>query len=260
MKFFNKSLAGPGFIILNTIRIMNIIALLAVIAASWVMIVKTFVVSKFFFFDGTSHVITSSTGIFLIVSEFPLFRSYFIRNWPLLSPNSGFVTLGVAMIILGVSILGHLNKEATSQESLGLAFWRIVISSGIVVIVLGFINIVCSYIFRDPHTGISARMVRSYGAVAAQKLGGSDIYRSSSTHSRKSFHLGRSDTLPSYHTSPKTSTTTETRQHQPRLPLNISGPVNVDNAQFGKFAKSPDVERPGVVFHHQHPALFGGRI
>lgn len=79
--------------------------------------------------------------VFLIVSEFPLFRSYFVRNWPLLSPNSGFVTLGVAMIILGVSILGNLNKEATSEGSLGLAFWRIVISSGIVVIILGFINV-----------------------------------------------------------------------------------------------------------------------
>ena len=46
------------------------------------------------------------------------------------------------MVILGVSILGNLNKEATSQESLGLAFWRIVIASGIIVIVVGAANIV----------------------------------------------------------------------------------------------------------------------
>jgi hypothetical protein len=49
--------------------------------------------------------------------------------------------LGVTMILLGNAILGNLNKEATSQESLGLAFWRIVISSGIVVIVMGFVNL-----------------------------------------------------------------------------------------------------------------------
>ncbi|KAI9873348.1 MAG: hypothetical protein M1830_000512 [Pleopsidium flavum] len=249
MTFFNRSLAGPGFIVLNTIRVMNIIALLSVIAASWVMLVKTFIVSKFFFFDGASHVVTSITGIFLIISEFPIFRSYFIRNWPLLSPNSGFVTLGVAMIILGVSILGNLNKEATSQESLGLAFWRIVISSGIVVIVLGFINVIGSYVFRDIKTGVTARMVRSYGAVAPQKV---DVYRSASS-SRKSFHLGRSDTLPSYHTSPKT----ETRQQQPRLPLNISGPVNVDDGQFAKFAKSPEVSRPNLA---HHPAMYADRF
>jgi len=85
---------------------------------------------------------TDPKTVFLIVSEFPLFRTYFVRNWPLLSLNSGFVTLGVAMIILGVSILGNLNKGATSEDSLGLAFWRIVISSGIVVIILGFLNII----------------------------------------------------------------------------------------------------------------------
>jgi hypothetical protein len=49
--------------------------------------------------------------------------------------------LGVTMILLGNAILGNLNKEATSQESLGLAFWRIVIASGIVVIVMGFVNL-----------------------------------------------------------------------------------------------------------------------
>lgn len=58
MPFFKKSLAGPGYIILNTIRVLNIIALVAVVAASFVMLVKTFIVSKFFFFDGVSHVIT----------------------------------------------------------------------------------------------------------------------------------------------------------------------------------------------------------
>jgi len=64
-----------------------------------------------------------------------------VRNWPLYSQNSGFVSLGITMIILGISILGNLNKEATSEKSLGLAFWRIVISAGIVVTVIGTANI-----------------------------------------------------------------------------------------------------------------------
>ena len=58
MPFFSKSLAGPGYVVLNVIRVMNIVALLSVVAASFVMLVKTFVVSKFFFFDGVSHLIT----------------------------------------------------------------------------------------------------------------------------------------------------------------------------------------------------------
>lgn len=45
------------------------------------------------------------------------------------------------MIIIGVSILGNLNKQATSEGSLGATFWRLVIASGIVVSILGVANI-----------------------------------------------------------------------------------------------------------------------
>jgi hypothetical protein len=57
-----KSLAGPGYIILNGIRVMNIIGLLAVVTASVMMLVKTSTESKFFFFDAVSHVLTAITG------------------------------------------------------------------------------------------------------------------------------------------------------------------------------------------------------
>lgn len=46
------------------------------------------------------------------------------------------------MIILGVSILGNLNKAATSEQVLGHSFWQIVISSGIVITILGVVNLV----------------------------------------------------------------------------------------------------------------------
>lgn len=54
-----KRLAGAGYVVLNVLRVLNIIGLMAVVAASIVMLVKTFIVSKFFFFDGVSHVITA---------------------------------------------------------------------------------------------------------------------------------------------------------------------------------------------------------
>lgn len=41
-----EHLAGPGYIILNIMRGMNIIALASVVASSIVMLVKTFIVSK----------------------------------------------------------------------------------------------------------------------------------------------------------------------------------------------------------------------
>lgn len=60
MPLLKQPLAGPGYVILNVIRVMNIIALLAVIAACAVMLVKTFVVSKFFFFDAVTHVVVAN--------------------------------------------------------------------------------------------------------------------------------------------------------------------------------------------------------
>lgn len=80
--------------------------------------------------------------VFLLVSELSLFRPFFARNWPLLSPAHGFVTLAFAMIVLGLNVLGNLNKQATSQESLGLAAWRVVIGSGILVLILGVFNLI----------------------------------------------------------------------------------------------------------------------
>lgn len=54
------------------------------------------------------------------------------------------------MIVVGVSILGNLNKEATSQESLGKSFWQIVISSGILVVILGVVNLFAVSNFPSP--------------------------------------------------------------------------------------------------------------
>jgi hypothetical protein len=59
MGLVKGDLSGPGYVILNVIRAMNIISLLAVVVASFVMLVKTLIVSQFFFFDGVDHVVTA---------------------------------------------------------------------------------------------------------------------------------------------------------------------------------------------------------
>lgn len=133
----------------------------------------------------------ADTTVFLLVSELSLFRAYFARNWPLLSPSHGFVALALAMLALGINMLGNLNKPATSQQALGLAFWRVVIASGIIIFILGFVNLIAvslakvsfpspmreasdkgcmqSYVFRDRKQSITARQVRAHGAVAVHK-------------------------------------------------------------------------------------------
>lgn len=101
--------------------------------------------------------------VFLLVSELSLFRSYFARNWPLLSQGHGFVALALAMIVLGVNMLANLNKERASQEALGLSFWRVVIASGIIVFVLGFINLVAVRLpTRWFHPGLTRSRATSF--------------------------------------------------------------------------------------------------
>jgi len=84
-------------------------------------------------------VLTST--VFLVISECSVFKSWYQTNWPVLSNSHSFNFLGLAMVVLGINILGNLNKEATSQKSLGLPFWRVVIGSGIIVFTMGWINI-----------------------------------------------------------------------------------------------------------------------
>lgn len=145
---------------------------------------------------------------FLILTETPLFKTYFTRNWPLFSPQSGFVMLGTAQILLGNGVLANLNKANASQKALGMPFWRLIIGSGITLFVMGFINVLASYIFRDTTLNLTARQVRSNGAVAGHKLEvESSIGASTPKSNRKSFHHRFSkfikpgvnrDSLPSY--------------------------------------------------------------
>ncbi|KAI7368340.1 hypothetical protein KC336_g21122, partial [Hortaea werneckii] len=59
MALSSKTLAGSGHIVLNCIRGLNIIGLLAVMSASFIMLVKTSTSSKFSFFDAVSNIITA---------------------------------------------------------------------------------------------------------------------------------------------------------------------------------------------------------
>lgn len=102
-------------------------------------------------------------------------------------------------------------------------------------------------------------MVRCYGAVAPQKV--SDIIStpSHSSSPARSFHLGRSDTLPSYYSRPKSQVAEMARAHTTTTRyggLNISAPMNTDYDQFAKFKGSGEVQRPDSAMHPAH----GGRF
>ena len=94
--------------------------------------------------------LTTVIIVFLMLTELPIFRNYFARNWPLFSLASGFVTLAFFMMVLGILILGNLNKSATSRESLGLSFWQVVISGGILTLFMGVVNLFAVSTFFTP--------------------------------------------------------------------------------------------------------------
>lgn len=243
---------GPGYIILNVLRAFNIISLLTVVVASWVMLVMTVKTSNFFFFDGVSHFITSSIALFLIVSELTLFKSYFARYWPLLSIESGFVFLGMSMIVLGFNILGNLNKSATSVSTLGLPLWRIVIASGILSALMGLFNIVATFVFCDSVQGITGRQVRSHGASIPK-----DTITKPFSLSSGSTRRAATPDLPVYNSN------TEDRRKSRfglKFPIRMSGiskPVPNDPEQFQKWESRsspvvPEVQRPPTALHPYH--------
>jgi hypothetical protein len=179
------------------------------------------------------------------------------------------------MIVLGFNILGNLNKTATSQESLGLPMWRIVIASGILSSLMGFFNIVAvctsfprfvknkltfleTYVFCDSKNGITGRQVRSKGAAIPMNPSAKSNFSVSSGSMRRP----QSPILPSY--KPPTEDRRKSR-FGIRLPIRMSGiskPVVQDQEQFSKWESRssplvPDVQRPPTALHpiHQHEGV-----
>lgn len=224
-----------------------------------------------------SHILETDTSSgFLILTELPLFKSYFNRNWPLFSPRHGFVMLGAAMIFLGIGVLGQLNKEATSQKSLGLPFWRIVIAGGVIVLVMGFVNIFASYIFRDTKTHLTARQVRSHGAVAPHKHDVESDPRTPNPNRRtryRSFFLGQKrNSLPSYSSQGRSNAgekgydiSSPVSHHNPRSPGGASSKYSHASSSSPKRERgkggyggmgSPELLRPDLA---RHPAMTTGQ-
>ncbi|KAF5001992.1 hypothetical protein FDECE_10794 [Fusarium decemcellulare] len=180
---FGESLRGPGMIVLQAVRVITIISLLAGTVGCWTLMIKVKVSDAWFFFSAVSLFCTSVAAVFLAISELPLLPSlqaYFRRTWPVLSDYHGLTWLGVALMLIGSNILGKLNHPANSQKNLGLAFWQLVVASGILCIISGVFNILLSLIFWDRSNGINARIVRAEGRLA--KAPDADFSKSGSSY------------------------------------------------------------------------------
>ncbi|ETN41722.1 uncharacterized protein HMPREF1541_03658 [Cyphellophora europaea CBS 101466] len=232
MRFFGN-VAGAGYVVLNGIRALNIVALLTVIAASGSLLVKTFDIDGFGFFAALSHSIRILIALFLIVSELPILKNYYIKNWPLFSPRHGFVMLGFTFLFLGVNIFGELSHREASQKRLTMPFWQLCLAAGILMIVMSVINIIASYIFRDGKNNITARQVRAHGAAASKHAVDVVSVQSPSpnraTRYRSFFLRNKQEkrtSLPSYESTPHRG-------------MNISSPISPASSKYSGYTRGP---------------------
>ncbi|PWW75266.1 hypothetical protein C7212DRAFT_322689 [Tuber magnatum] len=150
-----------GFYILNIIRCCSVISLLLAIVAASISLVKSFVVTKFYFFDAINNVFLSVFCGLLVMSEISVFQSYFDKRWPLLGSKSSLITIGVAQVVVGFFLLGNLNETAASKQNLGYSFNTLLTCAGVIVSFIGVVNFTASYVYSDSLTHTTARMARS---------------------------------------------------------------------------------------------------
>ncbi|EED23710.1 conserved hypothetical protein [Talaromyces stipitatus ATCC 10500] len=259
MSRLSKALAGPGYVILNVLRAINIITFLDLIAASVVMLIKISINNNFFFFEAVSHAFTTILGVFLVISELPFFDKFFTRFVPQLGETASFVPLSLVMLIMGVSVLGNLNNDDYSQDHMGMPFWRIVASAGILAMTMGIVNFIASFIFADSENSLTARHVRSYGAVADKVLDSKSSQRSFKLSPSGSFHNNnQADGLPTYRQVSITRSAEELRNS--RFPVNISSPVRektTTSPHATPYGETPEVTMPDLA---HHPAMQGGNF
>ncbi|RPA95574.1 hypothetical protein L873DRAFT_1812688 [Choiromyces venosus 120613-1] len=158
-----------GFYILNIIRCCSVISLLMAIVAAGISLVKSFVVTKFYFFDAINNVFLSIFCVLLVMSEISVFPAYFDKRWPLLGSKSSLITIGISEVIVGFFLLGNLNETAASKQNLGYSFNTLLTSAGIIVSFIGVVNFIASYAYGDSMTHTTARMARSRRLMKARE-------------------------------------------------------------------------------------------
>jgi hypothetical protein len=174
----DSKLLGAGHVILNVIRVFNLIGLAAVMMASMAMPILSGIRGHFYFFDMMTHVFFFLLSTFLFVSELPVpwkrLKEYYERNWPVLGPEHSLAWLGWGMVLIGFQILGDMWKPGYRPEVIGDDWWRAFLAAAILSVTFGFFNIAASVIFRlspdatTDHVRVTSRQIRTHGNLALQ--------------------------------------------------------------------------------------------
>jgi hypothetical protein len=223
---------GVGFVVLNILRVLTIIALAAATASSWVLMVKVQRGETYFVFQAASLFFLGLICVFLTISEIPVnaIKSYYRDAWPNFSDEHGLTWLGLAMVLIGCNLLGQLNHPAFASDKFGLAFWQLVMASGILCLTFGALNVMGNFVWRESN-GINARHVRSRGADALPKY-----YEPSHTSSLRN-EKTRSKFMSTFWNKKEPEEATSPR-------YNISSPIGANRSPI-----MPDVTEPPAALH-----------
>lgn len=176
---FKKITPSAAYYTLNVLRVGNVISLLTVTVATWIMIIKSATTNQFYFFDAATQLLVFLWALFLIMTELTFFKfvkKWIHTSWPVFSDEHSFLWFGLMMMGLSCNVLGDLNNPTFSRDNLGGPWYSAILASGILTMTFGAFNILASIIFRDAKMKITARMYRSKGAMAGTIEQSADYY------------------------------------------------------------------------------------
>lgn len=155
------------FFILNTIRALNILSILAAILASVTLLLKTAnLTSKigyFNIFDLIEKVFIILFAIFILLTEapiLPILSRLFESQCPCFAKRGGFLVLSGCLAFIGCDTLSYLAKAQTDEKTLGGDFYRMVQAAGCMCIIMAMVNVPATFVFKVRKAGLSARQVR----------------------------------------------------------------------------------------------------
>lgn len=150
-------------IVLNAIRGLNILTILACELATGSLLVKTSNLSVGWFnlFDAAEKALMMIFGVFLLYTEIPKVpRGWINRKWPLFSSSAGFSAFACCLYFMACDVLSYLTKAEVDKKHIGGDFYRMCQAAGLMTLVVATINLLATFILQDKRKGLTARQVR----------------------------------------------------------------------------------------------------
>ncbi|KAI1266153.1 hypothetical protein F5Y18DRAFT_22539 [Xylariaceae sp. FL1019] len=165
----NSDFQGHAYIVLQVMRFCNVAVLLAVEAATVLMLIYAKLPNGFQFFADAVHALVFVFAGLLIFTEIGFWETgmNFVESaYPMLGNDRGFTGLGAIMALIGCHLLGGLASTTYTNDSVPSQVPQVVLGVGIVTLAFGIFNIIASLLFRNRAGDMRARKVRAEGAIS----------------------------------------------------------------------------------------------